>query len=242
MDESSPFQTKKRLHWEDRGRTAAEDEEMGNTETGTITRVDAYMTGDGWSVTYDGWGCGVSSKWGVEPKIGDQFTTYGRFGRPFHGQALNGKILWYHSPEQQKADWEASAAESEAKRKREFADNMETMDADFDGLPPAFQARILRNRENNPDYRWESMGESYEVFTCQQAVILAEWARMDTSTPEEACAKIDTWNKINSKEHDPPYDYKAQLAAVPGWSDGHSGNTHGFAVAFAKAWIMGEKL
>ena len=237
MSESTDIKTKPA-----RGATPEEDEALGYAETGVITEVTPYKDGTGWSVSWGGWGCGCRNV-GVEPRVGDTFTTYGRFGSTFYGQALNGKILWYDSIEQQAANNAAASAEYEAERRREFATNLVKMNADFEALPPAFKVRILRNRANDPDYRWQAMGESYEVFTCQQAVILADWARDATSTLEEACDKIDQWNSINSKDHKPKYDYNAQMKAAPkGWSDEHSGNTHGFAVMLAKAWIMGKDL
>lgn len=229
-----------------RGATPEEDEALGFIQRGKIERVDPpyeYNGKPSCSVTMeDGFGCAVRN-YDDPPKVGDILTTYGRgFGYSFHGQALNGRILWYDSIDQEEANRAADSAEYEAKRRREFADNLAQMDADFDALPPAFKARIVRNRAADPEYRWGSMGERYEVFTCQQAVILADWARAKTKTIEQACEAIDAWNLINSKENDPPYDFKAQGAAVPGWSDQHSGNTHGFAVMLAKAWLMGKDL
>jgi hypothetical protein len=223
---------------EPRGATPEEDEAMGNFERGTITKV--HKGQDGYTVSYgDSWGCFLRDC-GVEPQIGDQFTTYGSFGRPFHGQALNGKVLWYDSIEQEIAKREAEHAEYEAKRKRAFADNMVQMDAEYSALPPAFKNRIKRFRDADPAFRWQS--ESYEMFCCTQAVLLADWARDGTTTTQEAIAKIEAWDRINSEHNDPPYDYQAQLAAVPGWSDAHSGNTHAGSVGLAKRWIRGDDL
>ena len=84
----------------DRGLTPEEDRSLGCFEEGVITKVTPYENGGGWSVSYgDCWGCGVRDV-GTEPKVGDTLTTFGRFGRPFHGQALNGVVLWYSSPEE----------------------------------------------------------------------------------------------------------------------------------------------
>ena len=161
--ERTSFQTK-------RGETPEEDETMGLVTTGIIERVDPYKDGTGWSVTYDSWGTAIKSKWGVEPKIGDRFTCYGTFGSSYHGQSLNGHVLYYDSVEQEEANRAAEHAEYEAKRLREYADNLPKMNANYEALPPAFKARIKRNRASDPEYRWQAMGESYEVFTCQQAV------------------------------------------------------------------------
>jgi hypothetical protein len=119
-------------------------------------------------------------------------------------------------------------------RRERFAAARGQLDRDYDSLPPLFKLRIDRFRNANPDFRWES--ESYEMFVCTQAVLLADWAREGTETAAEAVAKIEAWDKINSAEHDPPYDYQARLAAVR-----HSGNTHGCAVALAKRHLTSRE-
>jgi len=218
-----------------RGRTPEEDQANGWVTEGVIERVEPYGDGKGWSVTLsDHTGCGVREA-GVEPKVGDTLTIYGTFGYSFHGQALNGKLLWYLTPEEEEAERQQWLADHDRKKREEFEANREQLDRDYDSLPPLFKMRIDRFRKANPDFRWES--ESYEMFVCTQAVVLAEWAREGTHTPEEAVAKIEAWNKINSADHDPPYDYRAQVDAVPGWADGHSGNTHGCAVMLAKEYL-----
>jgi hypothetical protein len=215
-----------------RGLTPEEDEANGWIERGIITKVDAYEDGHGWSISYgESWGCGFRNV-GVEPKVGDELTTYGQWGYSFHGQALNGKVIWYLTVEEEQAEHEAMVARNKAERLAAFEKNREQMDRDYDALPPLFKVRIDRFRKANPEFRVEH--EGYEMFVCSQAVVLAEWAAAQDGDPGEA---IDAWDKINSKDNDPPYDYKAQLAAVPGWEEGHSGNTHGCAVALAKQYL-----
>jgi hypothetical protein len=216
----------------ERGATAAEDDALGCYEEGTITRVDAPTTPEGsWGISYgDCWGCGLrQGDW--TPKVGDHFRVYGRFGRPFHGQALNGRVLWYKTSAEMEADHRAWVDDLHARKRAEFEKARPQLDADYESLPPVLRKRINRFRAANPDFRWEH--ESYEMFVCTQAALLAAWAE-EQSDPATA---IDTWNRINSAENDPPYDFAAQVAAVPGWSDGHSSNTHGCAVAIAKTLV-----
>lgn len=225
---------------EDRGLTPAEDEAMGCVEEGTITKVEPYADGGGWSVSYgDCWGCGVRDV-GVEPKVGDHLVTYGRFGRPFHGQAINGVVLWYRSPEEMDEEHRLMVERMNAERRAEFEAKKDELDADYESLPALFRMRIDRFRAANPDFRWEY--EPYEMFTCTQAVVLADWARAqaDDQTPgwkDRAVAALDAWWSINSAENDPPYDYQAQKDMIPGWGDGHSGNTAGCALMLAKQYL-----
>lgn len=224
-----------------RGCTPEEDRALGLIEEGAISKVEPYTDGDGWSITYsESYGCGIQRSRcpdGIVPKVGDTLTTFGQFGYSFHGQALNGEVLWYLSPEEEEAEFQQYLAESERKRKQAFDENKAKLDADYDALPAVFKKRIDKFRRTNPDFRWDH--EGYEMFCCTQAVLLAEWA-LDKAEgdPADALERIDAWNAINSKDHDPPYDFKAQLQAVPGWSDGHSGNTHGCAVILAKDFIV----
>lgn len=164
----------------------------------------------------------------VVPKVGDTIRLFGRgFGYTVRGLLVNGRVVFYRTEAEQEEENRRTVEESRRQRREEFEKNRAKLDADYDALPPIFQARVDKFRRNNPDFRWEY--EDYEMFCCTQAVLLAQ-----TLGSVEA---IRAWDKINSAEHDPPYDYKAQVAAVPGWSDEHSGNTHGMAVALA-CWYL----
>lgn len=233
---------------EHRGDTPDEDRALGTIEEGVITRVERYEH-DGdvrWDIGYgDCWGISLPDR-GVEPKVGDTLTCFGSFGRPVHGHAINGQVLDYRTREQMDAEHQAWVEAHEAKQRAEFEANQAQLDADYECLPPLFKLRIDRFRAANPDFRWKY--ESYEMLVCTQAALLADWARQqaDDSTPgwkERAVQIINDWNRINSAEHDPPYDYAAQKAMVPGWADGHSGNTHDCAVMLAKeALTVAERI
>lgn len=223
-----------------RGLTPDEDRALGCIEEGVITKVEPYADGGGWSLSYgDCMGVGMRDV-GTEPKAGDLLTCFGIWGRPIHGQALNGEVLWYSSPEEMDAKHARMVADMDAKARTEFEEHRAQLDDDYQSLPPLFRMRIDRFRAANPDFRWKH--ESYEMFICTQAVVLGDWALSEAAgDPEKAVEVIDRWNRINSKENDPPYDYAAQKAAVPGWSDGHSGNTHGCAVMLAKEHVRGSE-
>lgn len=223
-----------------RGDTPEEDRALGLIEEGVINKVEPYSDGGGWSVTYkDSWGCVVRDV-GVEPKVGDVLTTFGRFGYAFHGQALNGQVLWYLSRAEEEAERQQQLDAMDARRRAAFEEAKPKLDADYESLPPVFKKRIDRFRASNPDFRWES--ESYEMFVCTQAVALADWARQQVDDGEdgwveEAVAKITEWDAGFRGAA----DYKAHVALVPGWDDGHSGNTQGCAVALAKEHLRSRE-
>jgi hypothetical protein len=206
----------------DRGLTPEEDRQIGCFSEGVIKRVAPFGDDTGWSVGFgDGWDCFVPDR-GVEPQVGDTLTTFGWLYQSFHGQALNGRMLWYRSPEEVEAEHRAMVARMQAERRAKFEEDREQLDRDYDGLPPLFKMRIDRFRKANPNFRWEY--EDYEMFVCTQAVLLAEWASEQT----DPTAAIVDWNAK---------PYKEQLDAISGWSDQHSGNTHGCAVALAKEYV-----
>lgn len=201
-----------------RGLTPEEDEANGWIERGVITKVDAYEDGHGYSVSYgDCYGCGIRNV-GVEPKVGDELTTYGQFGYSFHGQALNGTVIWYLTVEEEEAERQKMLADMKAKRLADFEKNREQMDRDYDALPPLFKVRIDRFRKANPDFRVEH--EGYEMFVCSQAVAFAEWAQNEVA--------LEAWAKL---------PYAKQREMCPDMDDGHSGNTFGCAVALAREYL-----
>lgn len=202
-----------------RGSTPEEDRALGCYEEGRITAVRRPAPGGSWSVTYaDGWNCGVSADLGVEPKVGDLFCTFGHFGRPFHGQALNGEVLWYKSEAEMRADHQAWVDDLNERREREFERDRESLDAQYESLPWVLRKRIDRFRAANPRFRVEN--EAYEMFVCTQAAALAAWAEQQ----DDPDAAIVRWGELG---------YDEQVATVPDWSDAHSGNTHGCAIALA---------
>ena len=85
-------------------------------------------------------------------------------------------------------------------------------------LPKCFQERIDKFRTNNDRFRIDY--ESYEVFCCEQAVVIANACK----TPEEI-------QVFASKKWD------EQLKQVPELSDGHSGNTFGASCHLAH-WYL----
>lgn len=212
-----------------RGVTPEEDRALGLVEEGVITKVDPYTDGGGWSVTYgDSMGCGVRDV-GVEPKVGDTLTTFGTFGYAFHGQALNGRVLWYRTPAEEEAEHKRQAAEADAKKRAEFERDRAKLDADYAALPDTFKERIDKFRRTNPDFRWQH--EGYEMFCCTEALAVASYCSVHRiAQPEDdheptAAENIEAFREL---------PYEEQKAAL---SDGHSGNTFGFAMRLAYWWV-----
>lgn len=190
----------------------------------------------GWSVSSeDGVGCFVprlvervmvgAGHVTPEPQPGDTLRVYGLLGMPMQGQVLNGHVIWYRTPEEREVHRQRQLEDYAAARRRRFDVERAALDAQYDDLPAPFRKRIDRFRSAKPDFRIDS--ESYEMFCLAQAALLA--AHFGT---EEA---VRAWNAIRS------YDEQMRQAP-PGWSDEHSGNTAGAAVALACAVLRGEQV
>lgn len=182
----------------------------------------------------DGWWFGGWPEDRPLPAVGDLVRFYGGIGRPVCGADVNGEPVYFKSVEDEDAEREAAAAESRARKERAFTENEAKRNADYLSLPPELQVRIdsLR-RAGGRD--WQVEDEPYEMFVCTQAVVIASLGT------EEA---IRRWNSINSDSPPPgyaPYDFKRQREELPGYDDGHSGNTHGAAVALALMLVRGKR-
>lgn len=185
-------------------------------EEGTLTRVDGPR--DGWySVTSsNGWGCGVSAEYGVEPKVGDAFVTWGTFGRPIRGQAINRHVLYYRTPAQQDVQQQIEADARKAEKIAEYESKRSDYDRRVAALPPLLRSRIEGFRARGGDeWRWDH--EPYEMACCEEAGRLVQ--HFQTADAIAAFAKLD---------------WKEQEAAFPQMDKGHSGNTWGFSVMLAK--------
>lgn len=213
-----------------RGVTPEEDDARGWTRSGTITEVTPYSEGGGWSVAFDeGWICGVRDV-GREPQVGDTLTVYGQFGYQFHGQALNGTVLWYLSPAEEAAERERAQAEQDDRRRAQFEAQRAELDADYDALPPTFRERIDKFRATNPDFRWQF--EAYEMMCCRDAVQIATYCSTHPLAMEYEGDEPTAAENLRAFQRLSPEEQRAA-----GLDEGHSGNSFGFALRLAYLWV-----
>ena len=118
------------------------------------------------------------------------------------------------------AERQAWLEENEKRKQQEYLDNVGKMDAQYDALPQYFKDRIDRFRANNDRFRIDY--EGYELFCCEQAVIIANALKSSEAVKE--------FNDLKWEE---------QFKAVPEISHDHSGNTFGCSVQLAY-WYLKE--
>ncbi len=198
-------------------------------DEGLVTKAEhgCVTWGTGW--TFAGWPDGLPL-----PVVGDQIRFYGGIGYPVCGADVNGRNVWFESVEDEDTKRRDVRAKLDAKREAEFVSNQAKTQADYLSLPPELQVRIDSLRKAG-GREWQVHNEPYEMFVCTQAVVIASLGTEET---------IRRWVSINSASPPDgyePYDYKRQHAELPGFADGHSGNTFACAVNLAVMLIDGRR-
>jgi len=188
-----------------------------------VSRVEDTPTS--WYVAAeDGSGFAVAKKHGVEPHVHDCVTLYYVNGKwtGIRGMDVNRKPVYFQTDAELAVEHEQYVQEQERKQKASFEENRAQLDEDYNGLPAVFKKRIDRFREGNPDFRWKY--ESYEMFCCTQAVVIA----IALGTTEE----LTKWAEL-------PYEEQKRL--VPLLGSGHSGNTFGMACYLARVYLVNSE-
>ena len=154
------------------------------------------------------------------PKVNDQFTVHtkgGIFGT-IRGMDINGVPVFWKTDEELESARQKWLTDNENKKQQEFIDNKEKLDAEYEALPDFFKQRIDKFRANNDRFRIDY--ESYELFCCTQAVLIADACKIPEAVKD---FKGLQWEK--------------QMELVSGLSDGHSGNTFNCAVSLAYHYL-----
>lgn len=183
-------------------------------ETNTITEV--RESSDWFEILCGCQGCGLKKEYGITPKVGDSLTVHtkgGAFGT-IRGMDLNGKQIFWKTDEDLETERLEWLRKNEEEKQQRYKDNVATMDEQYNALPKCFQERIDKFRANNDRFRIDY--ESYELFCCEQAIVIANGCKTTEGIKEFADKKWDE-----------------QLKQVPELSDGHSGNTFGAACHLA---------
>ena len=187
-------------------------------ETNIITKV--IKGKDYYTISQDGMCCVLEKKYGIKPKVGDKLTVHtkgGMFGT-IRGMDLNGKQIFWKTDEDLEVERLEWLRKNEEEKQQRFKDNVANMDKQYNALPKCFQERIDKFRTNNERFRIDY--ESYELFCCEQAVLIAN-----------TCKTIAEIQKFANKE------WKEQIKQVYGLSNEHSGNTFGASCHLAILYL-----
>lgn len=182
----------------------------------TITTVK--KSGEWWEVKLsDGWTIGVQP-YAREPKIGDVIRMWGRgLGYEVRGIAIAGTLVRYESAADHEARLKRELAEDEAKRRASYLERKQALDARIAALPPVLAADLRRELTADPAFAWGYCGLEYNLFAFEQGVIIAAALHKSGMTVEDFAQ----------------LGWKQQFEIVPGLDGGHSGGTFGTALRAA---------
>lgn len=183
-------------------------------------------------LTNEGMGFGLEKKYNVVPKEGDVITLYTVQGSTIRGMDINKEKIYYKTDEQLQEERKEWLANNEKEKEERFLKEKDKLDADYNALPEFFQKRIDKFRANNPTFRKDF--ESYELFTCTEAVKIATALANDEEIAKHPDVvgwiekpvpeRIKLWSNLAWPE---------QKLIIPTLDEGHSGNTFGMACQLA---------
>jgi len=150
------------------------------------------------------------------PKVGDEITIYSYQGSAIRGIDINGVNLFYLSDQNIDDEHEEWKRNYEREKQETFEKEKVQYDEQYESLPQLFKDRIDKFRKDNPKFRVDY--EAYELFTCTEAVKIAETLK----TGE----KIREFSECNDR-----------WSMVPDLDHGHSGNTMGMATRLAFLYV-----
>jgi len=186
-------------------------------EEACIIEVDRGESG--WSIKRDdGWSFFVPWDSPVEPKVGMLARFYGGgLGYTVRGLTLDGTTVYYRTEAEEAERLRLEIEENDRRRREEFERNRENHGRRIDALPEPLRKRFRAIQAKESDrHTWES----YELFCCEQAVVIAD-----------ALGSPDAVDRFRDQ------NWEEQKAAVPGLDEGHSGGTFGGACRLAKFYL-----
>ncbi len=188
----------------------ADDREF---EDSVLTAVDE--SDDGYTLCQGGACLFVTKPTPIQPRAGMVARYYGRgFGYTVRGVFVDGHRFYYRTEAEHQEQHRQWIADEDRKKREEFEASREETDRRVAALPTVLRRRLQKFRDANPNFRWEF--EGYELFTCEQAVVIA--------TALKDATAVESFSLL---------PWEGQKAAVPGLDDGHSGNTFGMACRLA---------
>ena len=207
------------------------------TNIGSLTKDKTgyfFTKTDGWTIWVSNEECA-----GFVPQVGDVMVVYTQGFSRVKGIVIDGNVLRYTTKEQaevERAEW---LNDLERKREEEYQANKDVWQAQVAKLHPTLINRIRRFEFEKGAHAFWTDGGPYEMYAMNGATALINAAEFYHPGDNERQVKfLKDWWSIN--EASGGYDYKGQLAMVPEFGDGHSGNTAGLSYSFAKAILSGE--
>ena len=176
---------------------------------------------DGYELTHDGWTLSCPKVEGLPaPCVGEILRCYGRgIGSIVRGIVVGGRVYRYRTEAEEHTRAAEEQRAQEAEREQAFVANLADTDRRIAALPVFFRERIAKFQRDG-GYHFRRDYEAYELFCCEQAVVIAD--------------ALHTREAIDAFAAAP---WEEQTRMVSGLSNDHSGNTFGAACQFARTYI-----
>lgn len=216
-----------------------------SVELDNISKVEFSANG---SCTIDretGWGTFILTADeldGFVPQVGDAIvvmTTNMSFVR---GVIIENRVLRYHTKAQTEAAHKQMTDGFRLEKLERYVKDGDALKARVKNLHPRLRARMYRFAAEDGEEFWIDSA-TYEMYALEGANALinkvTELFPLHTDTDQRVQWIEDWWN-MNTKEGG--YDYKGQMALLPEFGDGHSGNTAGAAYGLALRVLKGEEV
>lgn len=193
-----------------------------------------------------------------EPKVGDSIKLFTVQYSKIIGMCLNDQCLFLKSEREVNLDWLVLRARLRRKNIERYEANKDRLSEQLEALPEPLKRRLKRILKESPEFRYESMGFSYELFCMTEAAKFAKVAEDTIAAIGELPSEAESfWANESERrnaysgdyegsvyETQPKSDEAAWLVWV--WAQGyerqekilgldkdHSGNTFGAAMRFA---------
>lgn len=195
-----------------------------------IADVKGELTNDGvgWFLYFDdssALAC-PGDQCAVAPAPGETARLYGKgLGYVVRGIVIEGRVYKYLTEEQEDERPAAWSREEESKRAREAERERAARDQRRAALPEALRERLATFEARSPNWRRDY--ESYELFVCEEAALLAAHFGTDVA------ALLEFTKKPSAEQSEILPDLKLEE---------HSGNTWGAAVGLARRLMIDPKL
>lgn len=191
-------------------------------DTETITAVRPYD--EGWDISMGGSGILVPNDLcDVPPAIGETVEFYGRgFGYDVRGIVIEGRIYRYLTEEEAEVARKEMLERERRKKDAAWEEGKEAFMDRVEALPPEFRKRVAWFMAGNE--RWGAEFGPYELFCCEQAVVIAADCREK--------GDVDSFHE----------DRDRQERVLGEAMHEHSGNTFGASCMLASLYLSSPEM
>ena len=238
--------------------------ESDDGESATVTVGDPLWPNR--KMGMGGWTTSMPWPISPRPKVGMMIRVWST-GNQNHGVTLiegdRFVPVYYKTKREMDVEHAAWIAEHQKDQRQRFVEGVSRLDTEYEKLPGPLKRRIDRFRSEDPDFRWKD--EAYEMAACAEAGRLYR-AAMDPATGVLLKArKIKIPKDLSLRSYDQPkgegvtdwedtpenrlfaidqingapnsYNFKLLEELFPWIDSGHSDNTWGHAVSFARILV-----